>query len=160
MEERFIIKLDNDEGVLVIEDRKTGEKGAYTYKNENDISFLRALYRASDDLLEKLEDLKESESDEDLEATHECEKEPEEKKEDQPTYYSGVAEIVKGDNFFEAGKLITVSNGEPSYFTGELVKDIVAMALFSGIKIKSFDDLKKMMESVKIEIKEVKEDEK
>lgn len=160
MEERFKIKLERETGILIIEDQKTGEKGVYAYKNENDISFLRALYRASDDLLEKLERLEECKSEEDQEATHECEKEPEEKKEEPPTYYSGVVEIVKGDNFFKAGKMITVSNGEPSYFTGDLVKDIVAMALFSGIKIKSFDDLKKMMESVKIEIKEVKEDEK
>lgn len=155
MDARFKIKMDDDVEVFVIKDQKTGKKSVHSYKKEDDISFLKALCIASSDLLHQLE---ESESDEDQEATHQCEKEPEEKKEDQPTYYNGAAEIVKGDNFFEAGKLIIVSNGGPSYFTGDLVKDIVAMALFSGIKIRSFDDLKKMMESVKIEIKEVKED--
>lgn len=159
MGERFIIKFDSDEGVLVIEDRKTGEKGAYTYKNENDISFLRALYRASDDLLEKLEDLKESELDEDQEATHEQEKESEEKKEDQPTYYNGVVEIVKGDNkIFMTSTKIKVVDGKPSYFTGDIVNDCCAIILFKHVKFKTFEGLRLLFSTIGVEVKEVKED--
>lgn len=87
MSTRFTIKAGLAFNAVLVEDEKTGEMGVGVYKNSvDDISFLSALSKASDELLKKLEKRKQ---DEDLETVHEQGKEPEEKKEEQPTYYSG-----------------------------------------------------------------------
>lgn len=156
MDARFKIKMDDDVEVFVIKDQKTGKKGVHSYKKEDDISFLKALCIASNDLLNQLE---ESESDKDQEATHECEKEPEEKKKDQPTYYSGVVEIVKGDSkIFITGTKINIVDGQPSYFTGDIVNDFCAFILLKGIKFKNFEGLRLLFSTIGVEVKEVKED--
>lgn len=157
MSTRFTINAGLAFNAVLVEDKKTGEMGVGVYKNNvDDISFLSALSKASDELLKKLEERKQ---DEDLETVHEQRKEPEEEKEEQPTYYSGVVEIAKGDNMlFPTGLKFNVVRGKVSYATGDLTNDLAASFLFSGITFKSFDGLSKLFNAIHIEVKEVKED--
>ena len=117
--------------------------------------FLSALSKASDELLKKLEKRKQ---DEDLETVHEQEKEPEEKKEEQPTYYSGAVEVTKGDNvLFPTGLKFKVVQGKISYFSGDLAKDTIALVMFSSFTLKSFKELSELLNKIDIKVKEVKE---
>lgn len=156
MSTRFTIKAGLAFNAVLVEDEKTGEMGVGVYKNNvDDISFLSALSEASDELLKKLEKRKQ---DEDLETVHEQRKEPEEEKEEQPTCYSGVIEIAKGDNvLFPTGLKLKVIQGRVSYITGNLLHDISAALIFSNNTFKSFDDLSKFFDKMHIEIKEGKE---
>lgn len=156
MSTRFTIKAGSVFNDVLVKDEKTGEMGVGVYKNNvDDISFLSALSKASDELLKKLEERKQ---DEDLETVHEQRKEPEEEKEEQPTCYSGAIEIVKGDNvLFPTGLKLKVIQGIVSYITGNLLHDISAAIIFSGNTFKSFDDLSEFFDKMHIEIKEDKE---
>lgn len=156
MSTRFTIKAGLTFNTVLVEDEKTGEMGVGVYKNSvDDISFLPALSKASDELLKKLEKRKQ---DEDLETVREQRKEQEEEKEEQPTCYSGVIEIAKGDNvLFPTGLKLKVIQGRVSYITGNLLHDISAALIFSGNTFKSFDDLSKFFNKMHIEIKEGKE---
>ena len=56
MSTRFTIKAGLAFNAVLVEDEKTGEMGVGVYKNSvDDISFLSALSKASDELLKKLE---------------------------------------------------------------------------------------------------------
>lgn len=156
MSTRFTIKARLAFNAVLVEDEKTGEMGVGVYKNSvDDISFLSALSKASDELLKKLEKRKQ---DEDLETVHEQGKEPEEKKEEQPTYYSGAVEVAKGDNvLFPTGLKFKVTQGKIEYITGNLMNDISAYLIFCNNTFKSFDDLSKFFDKMHIEIKEGEE---
>lgn len=156
MSTRFTIKAGLTFNTVLVEDKKTGEMGVGVYKNNvDDISFLSALSKASDELLKKLEGRKQ---DEDLETVHKQRKEPEEEKEEQPTCYSGAIEIAKGDNvLFPTGLKLKVIQGRMSYITGNLLHDISAALIFSGNTFKSFDDLSEFFGKMHIEIKEGEE---
>lgn len=156
MSTRFTIKVGLAFNTVLVEDEKTGEMGVGVYKNNvDDISFLSALSEASDELLKKLEKRKQ---DEDLETVHEQGKEPEEKKEEQPTYYSGAVEVAKGDNvLFPTGLKFKVIQGKIEYITGNLMNDISAYLIFCNNTFKSSNDLSKFFDKMHIEIKEGKE---
>lgn len=156
MSTRFTIKAGLAFNAVLVEDEKTGEMGVSVYKNSvDDISFLSALSKASDELLKKLEKRKQ---DEDLETVHEQGKEPEEKKEEQPIYYSGAVEVAKGDNvLFPTGLKFKVTQGKIEYITGNLINDISAYLIFCNNTFKSFDDLSKFFDKMHIEIKEGEE---
>ena len=156
MSTRFTIKAGLAFYAVLVEDEKTGEMGVGVYKNSvDDISFLSALSKASDELLKKLEKRKQ---DEDLETVHEQGKEPEEKKEEQPTYYSGAVEVAKGDNvLFPTGLKFKVTQGKISYFSGDLAKDAIALVMFSSFTLKSFKELSELLNKIHIKVKEVKE---
>ena len=156
MSTRFTIKAGLAFNTVLVKDEKTGEMGVGVYKNSvDDISFLSALSKASDELLKKLEERKQ---DEELETVHEQGKEPEEKKEEQPAYYSGAVEIAKGDNMlFPTGLKLKVIQGKVAYITGNLVNDISAYIIFCNNTFKSFDDLSKFFDKMHIEIKEGEE---
>lgn len=156
MSTRFTIKAGLAFNAVLVEGEKTGEMGVGVYKNSvDDISFLSALSKASDELLKKLEKRKQ---DEDLETVHEQEKEPEEKKEEQPTYYSGAVEVAKGDNvLFPTGLKFKVIQGKISYFSGDLAKDTIALVMFSSFTLKSFKELSELLNKIDIKVKEVKE---
>lgn len=156
MSTRFTIKAGLAFNAVLVEDEKTGEMGVGVYKNSvDDISFLSALSKASDELLKKLEKRKQ---DEDLKTVHEQGKEPEEKKEEQPTYYSGAVEVAKGDNvLFPTGLKFKVIQGKIEYITGNLMNDISAYLIFCNNTFKSFDDLSKFFGKMHIEIKEGEE---
>ena len=156
MSTRFTIKAGSVFNAVLVKDEKTGEMGVGVYKNNvDDISFLSALSKASDELLKKLEERKQ---DEDLETVHEQRKEPEEEREEQQTCYSGAIEIVKGDNvLFPTGLKLKVIQGIVSYITGNLLHDISAAIIFSGNTFKSFDDLSEFFDKMHIEIKEGEE---
>lgn len=156
MSTRFTIKAGLAFNAVLVEDEKTGEMGVGVYKNSvDDISFLSALSKASDELLKKLEKRKQ---DEDLETVHEQGKEPEEKKEEQPIYYSGAVEVAKGDNvLFPTGLKFKVVQGKISYFSGDLAKDTIALVMFSSFTLKSFKELSELLNKIDIKVKEVKE---
>ena len=139
MSTRFTIKAGLAFNAVLVEDEKTGEMGVGVYKNSvDDISFLSALSKASDELLKKLEKRKQ---DEDLE-----------------TYYSGAVEVAKGDNvLFPTGLKFKVIQGKIEYITGNLMNDISAYLIFCNNTFKSFDDLSKFFDKMHIEIKEGKE---
>ena len=82
----------------------------------------------------------------------------EEKKEEQPTYYSGAVEVAKGDNvLFPTGLKFKVTQGKIEYITGNLINDISAYLIFCNNTFKSFDDLSKFFDKMHIEIKEGEE---
>lgn len=77
----------------------------------------------------------------------------------QPVPYNGTVEVVKGDNkLFPTGLKFKVVRGKVSYFSGDLVKDVTALAIFSGFTFKSFEELSELLNKIYIKVKEVKED--
>lgn len=153
MSERFEICAGECIGLIVIKDNQTKETGLGFFKSKDDLSFLEALRDAAQELLDTLKaDMSNGKDDaEDME--------PEQEEEKQPVPYDGTVEVVKGDNkLFPTGLKFRVVRGKVSYFSGDLLKDVTALAMFSGFTFKSFEELSELLNKIYIKVKEVKED--
>lgn len=153
MSERFEICAGERIGMIAIKDNQTKEMGLGLFKNRDDLSFLEALRDAAQELLDVLK----ADKNNDTDSAEDTEPEQEEKK--QPVPYNGTVEVVKGDDkLFPTGLKFKVVRGKVSYFSGDLVKDVTALAIFSGFTFKSFEELSELLNKIYIKVKEVKED--
>ncbi len=153
MSERFEICAGERIGMIAIKDNQTKEMGLGLFKNRDDLSFLEALRDAVQELLDVLK----ADKNNDTDSAEDTEPEQEEKK--QPVPYNGTVEVVKGDDkLFPTGLKFKVVRGKVSYFSGDLVKDVTALAIFSGFTFKSFEELSELLNKIYIKVKEVKED--
>lgn len=153
MSERFEICAGERIGMIAIKDKQTKEMGLGLFKSKDDLSFLEAIRDAAQELLDTLK----ADTSNDTDGAEDTEPEQEEKK--QPVPYNGTVEVVKGDNkLFPTGLKFKVVQGKVSYFSGDLVKDVTALAIFSGFTFKSFEELSKLLNKIYIKVKEVKED--
>lgn len=151
MSERFEICAGERIRMIAIKDNQTKEVGLGLFKSKDDLSFLEALRDAAQELLDTLK----ADTSNDAEDT-----EPEQEEEKQPVPYNGTVEVVKGDNkLFPTGLKFKVVRGKVSYFSGDLVKDVTALAIFSGFTFKSFEELSELLNKIYIKVKEVKEGE-
>lgn len=154
MSERFEICAGERIGMLVIKDNQTKEMGLGVFKTKDDLSFLEAIRDAAQELLDTLK----ADTSNDTDDAEDTEPEQEEKK--QPVPYNGTVEVVKGDNkLFPTGLKFKVVRGKVSYFSGDLVKDIIALTMFGGFTFKSFEELSESLNKIYIKVKEVKEGE-
>lgn len=150
MSERFEICAGERIRMIAIKDNQTKEMGLRLFKSRDDLSFLEALRDAAQELLDTLK----ADMSNDAEDT-----EPEQEEEKQPVPYNGTVEVVKGDNkLFPTGLKFKVVRGKVSYFSGDLVKDVTALTIFSGFTFKSFKELSELLNKIYIKVKEVKED--
>lgn len=155
MSERFEMCAGERMEMVVIKDNQTKETGLGFFKSKDDLSFLEALRDAAQELLDTLKADMSNDTD-DAEDT-----EPEQEEEKQPVPYNGTVEVVKGDNkLFPTGLKFKVVRGKISYFSGDLVKDVTALTMFSGFTFKSFEELSELLNKIYIKVKEVKEDKK
>ncbi|MEE0832128.1 MAG: hypothetical protein UIK37_01675 [Lachnospiraceae bacterium] len=153
MSERFEVCAGERIGMIIIKDNQTKETGLGFFKSRDDLSFLEALRDAAQELLDVLKADKNNDTDS-AEGT-----EPEQEEKKQPVPYNGTVEVVKGDNkLFPTGLKFKVVRGKVSYFSGDLVKDVTALAIFSGFTFKSFEELSELLNKIYIKVKEVKED--
>lgn len=153
MSERFEICAGERIGMIAIKDNQTKEMGLGLFKNRDDLSFLEALRDAAQELLDVLK----ADKNNDTDSAEDTEPEQEEKK--QPVPYNGTVEVVKGDDkLFPTGLKFKVVRGKVSYFSGDLVKDVTTLAIFSGFTFKSFEELSELLNKIYIKVKEVKED--
>jgi hypothetical protein len=153
MSERFEICAGERIRMIAIKDNQTKEMGLGLFKNRDDLSFLEALRDAAQELLDVLK----ADKNNDTDSAEDTEPEQEEKK--QPVPYNGTVEVVKGDDkLFPTGLKFKVVRGKVSYFSGDLVKDVTALAIFSGFTFKSFEELSELLNKIYIKVKEVKED--
>lgn len=152
MSERFEICAGERIRMIAIKDKQTKEMGLGLFKSKDDLSFLEAIRDAAQELLDTL---KADTSNDNAEDT-----EPEQEEEKQPVPYNGTVEVVKGDNkLFPTGLKFKVVRGKVSYFSGDLVKDIIALTMFGGFTFKSFEELSESLNKIYIKVKEVKEGE-
>jgi hypothetical protein len=153
MGKRFEVGVAENMEMVVIKDKRTKEAGIRFFKSEEDFSFLEALRDAAQELLDTLKTDMSNDTD-DAEDT-----EPEQEEKKQPVPYNGTVEVVKGDNkLFPTGLKFKVVRGKISYFSGDLAKDVTALAMFSGFTFKSFEELSELLNKIYIKVKEVKED--
>lgn len=153
MGKRFEVGVAENMEMIVIKDKRTKEVGIRFFESEEDLSFLEALRDAAQELLDTLKADISNDTD-DAEDT-----EPEQEEEKQPVPYDSTVEVVKGDNkLFPTGLKFKVVRGKISYFSGDLVKDVTALAMFSGFTFKSFEELSELLNKIHIKVKEVKED--
>lgn len=153
MSERFEVCVGERIRMIAIKDNQTKEVGLRLFKSKDDLSFLEALRDAAQELLDTLKADMSNDTD-DAEDT-----EPEQEEEKQPVPYDGTVEVVKGDNkLFPTGLKFKVVRGKISYFSDDLVKDVTALAMFSGFTFKSFEVLSELLNKIHIKVKEVKED--
>lgn len=154
MSERFEMCVGERIGMIVIKDNQTKETGLGFFKSRDDLSFLEALRDAAQELLDVLKADKNNDTDS-AEGT-----EPEQEEEKQPVPYNGTVKVVKGDNkLFPTGLKFKVVRGKVSYFSGDLVKDVIALTMFGGFTFKSFEELSELLNKIYIKVKEVKEGE-
>lgn len=154
MSERFEMCAGERIGMIVIKDNQTKETGLGFFKSRDDLSFLEALRDAAQELLDVLK----ADKNNDTDSEEDTEPEQEEKK--QPVPYNGTVEVVKGDDkLFPIGLKFKVVQGKISYFSGDLVKDVTALTIFSGFTFKSFEELSELLNKIYIKVKEVKEGE-
>lgn len=167
MEKRFKIKLETA-NALVIEDEMTGNFGISLYKDAQDESFLRALNEASYDLMQKLNQKKEEPEDnegrekaaraaaeflkaliDEEELTNECDR--------KRSSYSGTVVITDGDGrLFPTGQVISVHDGIASIESRNTMQATLANTMLGAFCFESFDEFQEYMESVDIEIREIK----
>lgn len=148
MSERFEICVGERIRMIAIKDNQTKEMGLRLFKSRDDLSFLEALRDAAQELLDVLNN--------DTDSAEDTEPEQEEKK--QPVPYNGTVEVVKGDDkLFPTGLKFKVVQGKISYFSGDLVKDAIALVMFSSFTLKSFKELSELLNKIHIKVKEVKE---
>lgn len=153
MSERFEICAGESIGLIAIKDKQTKETGLGLFKSKDDLSFLEAIRDAAQELLDTLK----ADTSNDTDGAEDTE--PEQEEEKQPVPYNGTVEVVKGDNkLFPTGLKFKVVRGKVSYFSGDLVKDVTALAIFSGFTFKSFEELSELLNKIYIKVKEVKED--
>lgn len=131
MGKRFEVGVAENMEMIVIKDKRTEEVRARFFKSEEDLSFLEAIRDAAQELLDTLK----------------------------TDTSNDTVEVVKGDNkLFPTGLKFKVVRGKVSYFSGDLVKDVTALAIFSGFTFKSFEELSELLNKIYIKVKEVKED--
>ena len=153
MSERFEICVGERIRMIAIKDNQTKEMGLRLFKSRDDLSFLEALRDAAQELLDVL---KADDKNNDTDSAEDTEPEQEEKK--QPVPYNGTVEVVKGDDkLFPTGLKFKVVQGKISYFSGDLVKDAIALVMFSSFTLKSFKELSELLNKIHIKVKEVKE---
>lgn len=154
MSERFEMCAGERIGMIIIKDNQTKETGLGFFKSRDDLSFLKALRDAAQELLDVLK----ADKNNDTGSAENTEPEQEEKK--QPVPYNGTVEVVKGDNkLFPTGLKFKVVQGKISYFSGDLAKDAITLAMFSSFTLKSFKKLSELLNKIDIKVKEVKEGE-
>lgn len=154
MSERFEMCAGKRIGMIVIKDNQTKETGLGFFKSRDDLSFLEALRDAAQELLDVLK----ADKNNDADSAEDTEPEQEEKK--QPVPYNGTVEVVKGDDkLFPTGLKFKVVQGKISYFSDDLVKDTIALVMFSSFTLKSFKELSELLNKIDIKVKEVKEGE-
>lgn len=147
MSERFEMCAGERIGMIVIKDNQTKETGLGFFKSRDDLSFLEALRDAAQELLDVLKADKNNDT------------EPEQEEKKQPVPYNSTVEVVKGDDkLFPAGLKFKVVQGKISYFSGDLAKDAIALVMFNGFTLKSFEELSELLNKIHIKVKEVKED--
>lgn len=152
MSERFEVCAGERIGMIVIKDNQTKETGLGFFKSRDDLSFLEALRDAAQELLDVLK----ADKNNDADSAEDTEPEQEEKK--QPVPYNGTVEVVKGDDkLLPTGLKFKVVQGKISYFSGDLVKDTIALVMFSSFTLKSFKELSELLNKIDIKVKEVKE---
>lgn len=154
MGKRFEVGVAENMEMIVIKDKRTEEVRVRCFKSEEDLSFLKAIRDAAQELLDTLKTDTSNDTD-DAEDT-----EPEQEEEKQPVPYNGTVEVVKGDNkLFPTGLKFKVVRGKVSYFSGDLAKDVIALTMFGGFTFKSFEELSELLNKIYIKVKEVKEGE-
>lgn len=150
MGKRFEVGVVENMEMVVIKDKRTKEVRIRCFKSEEDLSFLEALRDAAQELLDTLKADTSNDTDD-------TEQEQEEEKTVSP--YNGTVEVVKGDDkLFPTGLKFKVVQGKISYFSGDLVKDAIALVMFSSFTLKSFKELSELLNKIDIKVKEVKED--
>ena len=153
MGKRFEVGVAENMEMIVIKDKRTEEVRVRCFKSEEDLSFLEAIRDAAQELLDTLK----TDTSNDTDAAEDTE--PEQEEEKQPVPYNGTVEVVKGDNkLFPTGLKFKVVRGKVSYFSGDLVKDVIALTMFGGFTFKSFEELSELLNKIDIKVKEAKED--